>query len=181
MNIEKIAIGKLKQNPKNPREISPPELKKLTQSIKEFPKMMQLRPIIVNRQMQILSGNMRFLACQNLKWKTVPCVVADLSPAEQEKLLLKDNSHWGDWDFKILGDEYSKLELQTWASLYSEAELQIARKILGKESKELRFTILIEFSNDDYNKAKALIPQLKSRKIDPSAVIAKGLRAWRRK
>ena len=45
--IEKINIKKIFQNPMNPRIIKDFKFKKLVKSIKEFPEMLELRPIIV--------------------------------------------------------------------------------------------------------------------------------------
>lgn len=48
MKTEKISINKIKSNPNNPRLIKDEKFAKLVQSIKDFPKMLELRPIVVN-------------------------------------------------------------------------------------------------------------------------------------
>jgi ParB-like chromosome segregation protein Spo0J len=60
----KIAINKIKPNTNNPRYIKDNKFKKLVQSIKEFPQMLKLRPIVVNSDMMVLGGNMRLKACK---------------------------------------------------------------------------------------------------------------------
>ncbi len=64
--IEKISINKIFSNPVNPRLIKQDKFKKLVKSIKDFPEMLKLRPIVVNSEYGILGGNMRYKACQEL-------------------------------------------------------------------------------------------------------------------
>ena len=59
----KLEINKLKPNQDNPRVIKDDKFKKLVKSIKEFPEMLELRPIVVDEDMTILGGNMRHKAC----------------------------------------------------------------------------------------------------------------------
>ena len=64
-------LNELKENSENPRFIRDEKFKKLVQSIKDFPKMMELRPIIIDNDNVILGGNMRFKALKELKYKEV--------------------------------------------------------------------------------------------------------------
>ena len=72
----KIKISKLKPNTDNPRVIKEPKFKKLVQSIKDFPEMLELRPIVVDEEMVILGGNMRFRACTEAGLQEVPIKIA---------------------------------------------------------------------------------------------------------
>jgi ParB-like chromosome segregation protein Spo0J len=63
MKIEKVKIGQIKSNPNNPRVIKDDKFKKLVQSVKDFPQMLDIRPIVVNDEMIVLGGNMRLKAC----------------------------------------------------------------------------------------------------------------------
>ena len=60
MQTEELSIKKIKVNPDNPRLIKDYKFSKLVKSIKDFPQMLQLRPIVVNEHNVILGGNMRF-------------------------------------------------------------------------------------------------------------------------
>ena len=60
---------KIKLNPNNPRQISKKKFEKLKQSIKEFPKMLELRPIVVDKNGVILGGNMRYRVLKDLGWE----------------------------------------------------------------------------------------------------------------
>ena len=63
MTIEKVEIGDIKRNPSNPRTIKDDKFRKLVKSIKDFPEMLQIRPIVVDDNMVVLGGNMRLKAC----------------------------------------------------------------------------------------------------------------------
>ena len=49
--MQKVKIIDIKPNPNNPRLIKDDKFKKLCQSIKDFPEMLELRPIVVNKDM----------------------------------------------------------------------------------------------------------------------------------
>jgi hypothetical protein len=46
--IIEVKVGEIKANPNNPRIIKDDKFKKLVKSIQDFPKMLKLRPIVVN-------------------------------------------------------------------------------------------------------------------------------------
>ena len=86
-----VAISQLKSNPSNPRLIKDDKFHKLVQSLKDFPEMAKVRPIVVNTEMVILGGNMRFKAMKEAGWKEVPVEVVDWSEEKQREFIIKDN------------------------------------------------------------------------------------------
>ena len=115
MKIETIAISKIKLNPNNPRLIKDDKFTKLVQSIKDFPEMLNIRPIVVNEDMIILGGNMRFKACKEAGLKEVPIIKASgLSAEKQREFLIKDNVSGGEWDWDMLANEWNEIELGDW-------------------------------------------------------------------
>jgi ParB-like chromosome segregation protein Spo0J len=66
-----VKISQVKTNPKNPRIIKDHKFKKLVQSIKDFPEMLEKRPIVVDENMIVLGGNMRLKACLEAGLKEV--------------------------------------------------------------------------------------------------------------
>lgn len=105
--IEIVPIGSIKQNTDNPRIIKDENFKKLVKSIKEFPEMLQLRPIVVNSDMIILGGNMRYKACIEAGLKEVPIIQAtSLTDAQQKEFIIKDNVSGGEWDWEMLIEQY---------------------------------------------------------------------------
>lgn len=112
MEIRKISEVKL--NPNNPRIIKDDKFKKLVQSIKDFPEMLNIRPIVVNQDMIILGGNMRYKACKEAGLKEIPIIITDLSEDKQREFLIKDNTSGGEWDWKVLANEWNSEELEAW-------------------------------------------------------------------
>jgi len=105
----------IKPNPNNPRVIRDENFKKLVNSIKEFPEMLELRPIVVNKDMVILGGNMRYRACQEAGLKEVPIKIADKLTQDQEiEFIIKDNVSGGDWDWEMLANEWDEQKLDEW-------------------------------------------------------------------
>jgi len=80
MKIEKVDISTIKINSKNPRLIKDDKYSKLVKSIKEFPKMLEIRPIVVDDEMMVLGGNMRLKACKEAGIKEVPIIKASDPP-----------------------------------------------------------------------------------------------------
>lgn len=115
MQITKVKIGDIKVNTENPRSIKDSKFNKLVKSIKEFPEMLQIRPIVVNEENVILGGNMRYKACQQAGLDEVYIIKAkDLSEDQQKEFLIKDNSGFGEWDWDILANEWDHQELMDW-------------------------------------------------------------------
>lgn len=115
MKTQVIEIKKVKANPNNPRVIKDDKFQKLVKSLKDFPQMMDIRPIVVNADMIVLGGNMRLRAAQEAGYKTVPVVMADtLTPEQQAEFIIKDNVGFGEWDWQMLANEWDAEKLDEW-------------------------------------------------------------------
>ena len=115
MNIQKVKLSEIKSNPNNPRIIKDDKFHKLVKSIKEFPKMLEIRPIVVNQDMIVLGGNMRLKASKEAGLKEVFIVKADdLTEDEQKQFIIKDNVGFGEWDWDMLANEWEAEELAEW-------------------------------------------------------------------
>jgi len=115
MNITTTKLFDIKSNPNNPRIIKDDKFKKLVASIKEFPQMLSLRPIVVNDDMIVLGGNMRLKACKEAGLKEVPVIKAsDLNEEQQKAFIIKDNVGYGEWDWDMLANEWDAEELVEW-------------------------------------------------------------------
>jgi len=113
--MQKVKITEVKTNPNNPRLIKDDKFKKLVKSIKEFPQMLELRPIVVNDDMIVLGGNMRLKACKEAGLKEVPIIKAsDLTDEQQKEFIVKDNVGFGEWDWDILANEWDAVQLEDW-------------------------------------------------------------------
>ena len=95
-----MKLSAIKVNPDNPRIIRDEKFAKLVQSVKDFPEMLEIRPIVVNKDMIILGGNMRFKACKAAGIKEIPVIIAENLTREQEsEFLIKDNVSGGEWEW----------------------------------------------------------------------------------
>jgi DNA modification methylase len=112
--MELRKISDIKLNPNNPRLIKDDKFKKLVQSIKDFPEMLDIRPIVVNKDMIILGGNMRYRACKEAGIKEIPVIITDLSEEKQREFLIKDNTSGGEWDWDMIANEWDADELEAW-------------------------------------------------------------------
>lgn len=62
METQKVKLSQIKNNKDNPRTISKTKFDKLIDSILVFPKMMHIRPIVIDDTYTALGGNMRLKA-----------------------------------------------------------------------------------------------------------------------
>jgi len=113
-NMEKVAIGKIKTNPENPRVIRDDKFFKLVKSLKDFPEMADVRPIVVNQDMVVLGGNMRLKAMKEAGWKQVPVVKVEWDERKQKEFVIKDNASFGEWDWEDLANNWDDLPLEDW-------------------------------------------------------------------
>lgn len=115
MKTTTVAIGDIKPNPNNPRHIKDDKFKKLVASIRDFPQMLELRPIVVDADGMVLGGNMRLKACQTAGLKEVPVIYADqLTEDQQREFIIKDNVGFGEWDWDVLANEWDEVVLDAW-------------------------------------------------------------------
>lgn len=111
----KVSIKDIKPNPNNPRLVKDDKFKKLVQSIKDFPQMLDIRPIVVNKDMIILGGNMRLKACKEAGLTEIPIIKAeDLTEEQQREFIIKDNVGYGEWDWELIANEWDEQELDKW-------------------------------------------------------------------
>ncbi len=113
--IEQVSISTLRENENNPRNINKHKFEKLKNSIKDFPEMLALRPIVVDKDNVILGGNMRYKASKELGLKKVYIIQAEnLSDAQAKEFIIKDNVGFGDWDWDILANSWDTSLLTDW-------------------------------------------------------------------
>ena len=165
--IEKVKLSEVKSNPNNPRLIKDEKFSKLVKSIKEFPKMLEIRPIVVNDEMVVLGGNMRLKACKEAGLKEIPIIKAsDLTEEQQREFIIKDNVGFGEWDWELIANEWDSEHLEEWGLDVWQPEKEIDYSILDEEdvSEQLedmtngvKKAIQIEFEAEHYEEAYALV------------------------
>ena len=125
--MQKVKINAIKSNPKNPRLIKDDKFKKLVKSIKEFPEMESVRPIVVNKDMVILGGNMRYKAMIECGYKEVNVEVVDWSEQKQNEFIIKDNVGFGEWEWDEIANSWDMEQLEDWGldlPLFDSKELE---------------------------------------------------------
>ena len=150
--MEKVKISAIKSNPDNPRIIKDNKFKKLVKSIKSFPQMLELRPIVVNNDMVVLGGNMRLKACKEAGLTEVPIIKAsELTPEQEKEFIVKDNVGFGEWDWDILANEWDADLLEEWGleGFPFDTETELEKSVTG---------LKIEFeTEEELNKAEGEI------------------------
>jgi ParB-like chromosome segregation protein Spo0J len=156
-----MKLNKIKTNPNNPRIIKDDKFKKLVKSISEFPKMLEMRPIIVDENFIVQGGNMRLKALQELKYKDIPDEwvkqVSDLTEEQKKEFIIKDNVGFGEWDFDELANNWDEEQLIEWglnlpifvdSQIEDEAETKSSFKIevtcKDLEEQENTYNVLLE-------------------------------------
>ena len=142
--MKTIKLSAIKPNENNPRYITEEKFEKLVNSIIMFPKMMQLRPMVI-KDKTLLGGNMRRKAiaeianrieADNLTKKQKESILEnaavfdlvkvgeipadwvanadDLTEEQQQEFIVKDNVGFGSWDWDALANEWDAGELAEW-------------------------------------------------------------------
>jgi ParB-like chromosome segregation protein Spo0J len=166
MNIQKVKINAIKSNPNNPRLIKDDKFHKLVKSIKEFPQMLELRPIVVNDEMVILGGNMRHKACIEAGLKEVTIVKAkDLTEEQQKEFIIKDNVGFGEWDWDILANEWDTESLEEWGLTipnFENIDYSNKNEEIDIDSLDTEMIIKLKYTEEEYNLVKDQLSKIAS-------------------
>lgn len=115
----KVNLNLIKPNPKNPRVIKDDKFNKLVKSLKDFPEMLEKRPLVVftdtDGKYVVLGGNMRLKAAKEIGMKELPIIIADDWNEEQKnQFLIKDNVGFGEWNWDELKIDWDAEQLTEW-------------------------------------------------------------------
>lgn len=185
-----IKLSTIKSNPNNPRVIKDHKFEKLKKSIEEFPKMMELRPMVINDDSIVLGGNMRLKALKDLGYKEVPDEwvksAKDLTEDEQRRFIIADNVGFGEHDWDMLANDWDSLELDEWGLDVWQQPTEVDYSILDEEdvSEQLedmtngvKKAIQIEFEAEHYEEAYQLVKFWREQKAYVGGLIMEYLKA----
>lgn len=133
---KKIKVTQLKVNPENPRTISEFMMGKLTESLLVFPKMLELRPIIVNKDKVALGGNQRLQVLLN---------ILNMEDAEIEEYLENQSKY-------RLAPEEKQNELKSFWNKWKDNPVvpaKIADDMTPEEEKEFLAKDNLHYGEDD--------------------------------
>lgn len=172
-----MKISDIKPNPNNPRLIKDEKFKRLVESVKKFPEMLRLRPIVVNEANVIIGGNMRWKAAKEAGYKTVPVTKAvGLTEEQEREFIIKDNVGFGEWDWEMLANEWDSEVLEEWGvdvpnfsttadvdySILDDADIDAQLKEMSSGVKK---AIQIEFEAEHYDEASELVKFWRGQKL----------------
>lgn len=110
-----VNISVIKPNEENPRFITDQKFKKLVKSIKEFPQMLEVRPLVVDENFMVLGGNMRLKALKSAGVFEVPIQqVKGWTDDQKKEFIIKDNIGYGEWDWDIVANDWDIQKLKDW-------------------------------------------------------------------
>lgn len=102
METKRLPLGQVYEDRNNPRIISDAKFQKLIDSILAFPKMLSLRPVVIDAEHNSLGGNMRLRSLNSISQMTIEAIQKRLEgikdytnkSADEQKQTLK---YWKDW------------------------------------------------------------------------------------
>jgi ParB-like chromosome segregation protein Spo0J len=133
MIIETKKLSDLKAAPYNPRTSNKKQEKNLKESLSKFG---LVEPIIFNQKTgYIVGGHFRVRELKKLGYKSVDCVIVDLSEDDERELNVRLNANTGAWDFDLLANEWNVDELVEWG--LEGIPFDIAEEPTEKEDKQI--------------------------------------------
>ena len=133
MIIETKKLSDLKAAPYNPRTSNKKQEKNLKESLSKFG---LVEPIIFNQRTgYIVGGHFRVRELKKLGYKSVDCVIVDLSEDEERELNVRLNANTGAWDFDLLANEWNVDELLEWG--LEGIPFDIEEQQIEKEDKQI--------------------------------------------
>lgn len=133
---KKLKVTQLKVNPENPRTITEFMIGKLTESLLVFPMMLQLRPIIVNKDKVVLGGNQRLQVLLN---------ILNMEDAEIEEYLENQSKY-------RMATEKAQNELKSFWSEWKKnpvTTVKIADDMSSEEEREFLTKDNLHYGEDD--------------------------------
>lgn len=152
-----VKVSKLKKNPDNPRIIKDDKFEKLVKSIKDFPKMLEIRPIVYTSDFVVLGGNMRLEAAKAAGLSEVWAVDAsELTQEQQKEFIIKDNVGYGEWDWGELTNNWDANDLEDLGldvPGFDSSEIDYSGKNQEIDTDDFsdKMTIKLNYIESDYN------------------------------
>ena len=138
MKTEQVKLSQVKVNGENPRIITKDKFEKLVNSILVFPKMLAIRPVVVDNKMAALGGNMRLQALKAIAKMTHGDICNRLGTIN---------------DFLKKGDGEREKIVQYWADWLQKPVVEIinASELTEDERKQFVIKDNVSFGNWDYD------------------------------
>lgn len=137
--IKTIKLSQIKVNAENPRTITGDKFQKLVNSILVFPKMLGVRPIVINKQYKALGGNMRTNGLNYISKLTIQQIEERLS---------------GLADYQRMTDGEKRVLTKHWESWLGNPTVlvNVAEKLSPSEQQQFIIKDNVSFGNWDFDK-----------------------------
>ena len=169
-----MKLKDIKPNPNNPRVLRDEKFQKLKQSITEFPKMLSLRPMVIDENNVVLGGNMRLRALQELGFTDVDEAwvkrSSDLTEEEKKRFIIADNVAFGEWDWDTLANDWEVVDLEAWGMEIPFYDEEVKEE-QSKEEEEFK-TLELNFNAWDYKNVVARLKQIDSKSLESALIKA---------
>lgn len=166
-----MKLKDIKPNESNPRIIKDEKFKKLVNSIREFPAMMELRPMVVDAQNVVLGGNMRLKALQELGYSEIPDTwvkrASDLTDEEKQRFIIADNVGFGEWDWQTLANDWDAEKLNEWGLDVPGFDVNIQdyadkNKEINMDDMNTNMSITLKYTEEEYWQVKEALSKIAS-------------------
>lgn len=139
MKTEKVLLSQVKVNGTNPRTITERKLALLVERLLSFPKMIEIRPVVVDEKMIALGGNMRLRAFGRIAQMPLDDIAKTLA---------------GTKNFQRLSKTEQEALLAAWQSWLEKPTLQIVKASTLSEAEKKEFIIAdnASFGEWDFDK-----------------------------
>jgi hypothetical protein len=168
-----MKLKDIKPNPNNPRVLRDDKFQKLKQSITEFPKMLSLRPMVIDENNVVLGGNMRLRALQELGFTDIDEAWVkrsnDLTEDEKKRFIIADNVAFGEWDWDTLANDWEVVDLEAWG--LDIPHYDIVEEEVIEEEEEFK-TLELNFNAWDYKNVVARLKQIDSKSLESALIKA---------
>ena len=169
-----MKLKDIKPNPNNPRVLRDEKFQKLKQSITEFPKMLSLRPMVIDENNVVLGGNMRLRALQELGFTDIDEAwvkrSSDLTEDEKKRFIIADNVAFGEWDWDKLANDWDVVDLEAWGMEIPFYDEEVKEE-QSKEEEEFK-TLELNFNAWDYKNVVARLKQIDSKSLESALIKA---------
>jgi ParB-like chromosome segregation protein Spo0J len=169
-----MKLKDIKPNPNNPRVLRDDKFQKLKQSIAEFPKMLSLRPMVIDENNVVLGGNMRLRVLQELGFNDIDEAwvkrSSDLTEEEKKRFIITDNVSFGEWDWDTLANDWEVVDLEAWGLEIPFYDEEVKQEE-SKEEEEFK-TLELNFNAWDYKNVVARLKQIDSKSLESALIKA---------
>ena len=165
-------ITDIKPNPKNPRVIKDDKFAKLVQSLKDFPEMLEKRPLVcftdTDGKLVVLGGNMRLKAAKEIGLKKLPVMLADDWTEEQKaQFLIKDNVGFGEWNWQELQADWDVEQLGDWgldipnfSAGIDETDYSDKNKEIDIDDLDTEMVLKLKYNEEEYELVKEQLSKI---------------------